>query len=167
MYEPIEVAEAAMALSKALPRGIRVLAADCVDTHHEALMAQAAGAGYRVTLPVDMDIQTVVEDFNAREQLLFKKAAPKLKAKFKEIDVKEYIPQLWVDKTEAGLIFTFDCKITQQGSMKAVDLLNALNEQYELGLPVELADIERLRLYRLSKNGKKIPMLNTDAVKFN
>ena len=49
--------------------------------------------------------------------------------------------------------------------MKAVDLLNALNEQYQLELPVEMADIERLELYRANKNGKLIPMLNGDAVK--
>ena len=48
--------------------------------------------------------------------------------------------------------------------MKAVDLLNALNEQYQLGLPVEMADIERLHLYRMSKKGNKAPMLNNDAV---
>ena len=49
--------------------------------------------------------------------------------------------------------------------MKAVDLLNALNEKYALELPVEMADIERLRLYRYAKNGKKIGMLNTDAIR--
>ena len=62
-------------------------------------------------------------------------------------------------------VFAFDCKITPTGSMKAVDLLNALNEQYSLGLPVEMADIERLNLYRLSKKGNRVPMLNSDAVK--
>lgn len=49
--------------------------------------------------------------------------------------------------------------------MKAVDLLNALNEQYRLHLPVAMADIERLRLYRLGKKGQQLPMLNSDAVK--
>ena len=97
-------------------------------------------------------------------ELLFKKAAPKTKAKFKEIDVKFYIPQLTAEQTETETIFSFDCKITPTGSMKAVDLLNALNEQYGLALPVEMADIERLRLYRNNKNGKPIPMLNSDAV---
>ena len=46
-----------------------------------------------------------------------------------------------------------------------MDLLNALNEHYDLDLPVEMADIERLNLYRLSKKGNKVPMLNSDAVK--
>lgn len=165
LAEPVEVETAARALSKALPRGIRVIAADAVDTHHAALMAQAAGADYRVTLPYAKDISLAVADFNARESLLFKKAAPKKKDKVKEIDVKFYIPKLNVELKEDKTIFTFECKITQTGSMKAVDLLNALNEAYELDLPVEMADIERLRLYRMSKDAKRqLPMLMNDAV---
>lgn len=165
LAEPVEVETAARAFSKALPRGIRVIAADAVDTHHSALMAQAAGADYRVTLPYAKDISAAVADFNEREKLLFKKAAPKKKEKVKEIDVKFYIPKLNVELKEGKTIFTFECKITQTGSMKAVDLLNALNEANELALPVEMADIERLRLYRMSKDGKRqLPMLMNDAV---
>lgn len=165
LAEPMEVEKAAQALDNALPRGIRVLAADAVDTHHAALMSQAAGAGYRVTLPFSDDISKAVAEFNACQELLFKKAAPKTKAGYKEIDVKFYIPHLAVMQNEEKTIFTFDCKITPTGSMKAVDLLNALNEQYRLYLPVAMADIERLRLYRLGKKGQQLPMLNNDAVK--
>lgn len=164
LAEPMEVEAAARALDAALPRGIRVLAADAVDTHHAALMSQAAGALYRVTLPYAGDVQEAVRQFNAADSLLFQKAAPKTKAKVKEIDVKFYIPQLKAERVGENVVFTFDCKITPTGSMKAVDLLNALNEQYALQLPVELADIERLKLYRSNKNGKPIPMLNSDAV---
>ena len=165
LAEPMEVELAAKALDKALPRGIRVLAADAVDTHHAALMSQAAGANYRVTLPYSRDISQAVTAFNEAPQLLFKKAAPKTKAGFKEIDVKFYIPHIDVTCDGAATVFAFDCKITPTGSMKAVDLLNALNEHYQLDLPVEMADIERLNLYRLSKKGNKVPMLNNDAVK--
>ena len=165
LAEPMEVEPAARALDKALPRGIRVLAADAVDTHHAALMSQAAGAGYRVTLPYTQDISEAIAAFNAAPELLFKKAAPKTKAGFKEIDVKFYIPQVTIIQDEVKTIFTFDCKITPTGSMKAVDLLNALNEHYNLELPVEMADIERLNLYRLSKKGNKVPMLQDNAVK--
>lgn len=164
LAEPMEVETAAKALDAALPRGIRVLAADAVDTHHAALMSQAAGALYRVTLPYAGEVQEAVRQFNVADSLLFQKAAPKTKAKVKEIDVKFYIPQLKAERVGESIVFTFDCKITPTGSMKAVDLLNALNEQYALQLPVELADIERLKLYRSNKNGKPIPMLNSDAV---
>ena len=165
LAEPMEVEAAARALDKALPRGIRVLAADAVANNTAALMAEAAGASYVVTLPYDKDITEAVANYNVAVELLFKKAAPKRKEKFKEIDVKFYIPEIAVELKEGKTIFSFECKITPTGSMKAVDLLNALNEAYALELPVEMADIERHTLYKVTKKGRKVPMLNKDAVK--
>ena len=165
LAEPVEIEAAARALDKALPRGIRVLAADAVANNTAALMAEAAGASYVVTLPYDKDITEAVANYNNAVELLFKKAAPKRKEKFKEIDVKFYIPEIAVELKDGKTIFSFECKITPTGSMKAVDLLNALNEAYALELPVEMADIERHTLYKFTKRGKKVPMLNKDAVK--
>ena len=165
LAEPVEIEAAARALDKALPRGIRVLAADAVANNTAALMAEAAGASYVVTLPYDKDISEAVANYNDVVELLFKKAAPKRKEKFKEIDVKFYIPEITVELKDGKTIFSFECKITPTGSMKAVDLLNALNEAYALDLPVEMADIERHTLYKFTKRGKKVPMLNKDAVK--
>lgn len=165
LAEPMEVELAAKALDKALPRGIRVLAADAVANNTAALMAEAAGASYVVTLPFAEDISEVVASYNEAEGLLFKKAAPKRKEKFKEIDVKFYIPKIAVEQKDGKTSFAFECKITPTGSMKAVDLLNALNEAYALNLPVEMADIERHTLYKVNKYGKKLPMLNKDAFK--
>ena len=165
LAEPVEIEAAARALDKALPRGIRVLAADAVANNTAALMAEAAGASYVVTLPYDKDISEAVANYNDAVELLFKKAAPKRKEKFKEIDVKFYIPEIAVELKDGKTIFSFECKITPTGSMKAVDLLNALNEAYDLELPVEMADIERHTLYKFTKRGKKVPMLNKDAVK--
>ena len=163
LAEPMEVELAAKALDKALPRGIRVLAADAVANNTAALMAEAAGASYVVTLPFAEDISEAVASYNEAEELLFKKAAPKRKEKFKEIDVKFYIPKIAVEQKDDKTSFAFECKITPTGSMKAVDLLNALNEAYALNLPVEMADIERHTLYKVNKYGKKLPMLSRDA----
>lgn len=165
LAEPMEVELAAKALDKALPRGIRVLAADAVANNTAALMAEAAGASYVVTLPFAEDISEAVASYNEVEELLFKKAAPKRKEKFKEIDVKFYIPKIAVEQKDGKTSFAFECKITPTGSMKAVDLLNALNEAYALNLPVEMADIERHTLYKVNKYGKKLPMLSRDAFK--
>ena len=165
LAEPMEVELAAKALDKALPRGIRVLAADAVANNTAALMAEAAGASYVVTLPFAEDISEAVARYNEAEELLFKKAAPKRKEKFKEIDVKFYIPKIAVEQKDGKTSFAFECKITPTGSMKAVDLLNALNEAYALNLPVEMADIERHTLYKVNKYGKKLPMLSRDAFK--
>lgn len=165
LAEPMGVETAAVRLAKALPRGIRIIAGDAVENNYPALMAQAGGASYRVTLPYNGDISEAVADFNNRTELLFKKIAPKKKDKIKEIDVKFFIPQISTENIAGNIVFTFDCKITQTGSMKAVDLLNALNEQYGLNLPVEKADIERLALYKYDKKGNKTSMLEANAFK--
>ena len=141
LAEPVHPLEAAEALQKALPRGIRVLAVDAVDNSAPALMSVAGGAEYRV--------------------MFFEKQAPKAKEKVKRIDVKFYISELSAVQREKETELHFHCRITHNGSMKAVDLLNTLNEQYGLQLPVEKADIERMDLYRVDEMGNKWPMLDT------
>lgn len=84
LAEPMEVEKAALALDAALPRAIRVLAADAVDTHHAALMSQAAGASYRVTLPYSKDVSAAVAEFNAAPELLFKKRLLRLRLSLKK-----------------------------------------------------------------------------------
>lgn len=75
-------------MQKALPRGIRILAADVTATNAPALMAEAGGADYRVTLPYDKPVDEAVAAFNGAESIIYAKAAPKAKTKVKEIDVK-------------------------------------------------------------------------------
>lgn len=163
LAEEMDVKEAALRLSEALPRGIRVLAADAVENNAPALMAVAAGAEYRVTLPYERDLRDVVHAFNSADTLMYKKAAPKTKVGFKEVDVKFYIPKISFKQFDGKTEFNFSCKITPTGSLKAVDLLNALNETYDLGIPIEMADIERMKLYRADRNGKRLPMLGEGA----
>ena len=161
LTEPVYPLDAAEALKKALPRGIRVLAVDAVDNSAPALMSVAGGAEYRVTLPWTGEIDPAVEAFNRAETVYFEKQAPKAKEKVKRIDVKFYIPRIDAVQTDNTTQLHFHCRITHDGSMKAVDLLHTLNEQYGLQMPVEKADIERLDLYRVDEQGNMWPMLDT------
>ena len=161
LTEPMNPLEAAEAFKKALPRGIRVLAVDAVETNAPALMSVAGGAEYRVTVPWTGDVADAVEDFNRAESVYFEKQAPKAKEKVKRIDVKFYIPEISVVQRETETELHFHCRITHNGSMKAVDLLNTLNERYGLQIPVEKADIERMDLYRTDEMGNKWPMLDS------
>lgn len=161
LTEPMNPLEAAEAFKKALPRGIRVLAVDAVETNAPALMSVAGGAEYRVTVPWTGNIADAVEKFNSADEVFFEKQAPKAKEKVKRIDVKFYIPGISVVQRETETELHFHCRITHNGSMKAVDLLNTLNEQYGLQIPVEKADIERMDLYRVDEMGNKWPMLDS------
>jgi radical SAM-linked protein len=161
LTEPVHPLEAAEALKKSLPRGIRVLAVDAVENNAPALMSVAGGAEYRVTVPWTGNIAPAVEAFNRAEAVYFEKQAPKAKEKVKRIDVKFYIPGIDAVQTDNATQLHFHSRITHNGSMKAVDLLNTLNEQYGLQMPVEKADIERLDLYRVDEKGNMWPMLDT------
>ena len=161
LTEPMNPLEAAEAFKKALPRGIRVLAVDAVETNAPALMSVAGGAEYRVTVPWTGNVADAVEKFNSADEVFFEKQAPKAKEKVKRIDVKFYIPEISVVQRETETELHFHCRITHNGSMKAVDLLNTINEQYRLQIPVEKADIERMDLYRTDEMGNKWPMLDS------
>lgn len=164
LAEPMTAEEAAEKMQKALPRGIRILAADVTATNAPALMAEAGGADYRVTLPYDKPVDEAVSAFNEAESIIYAKAAPKAKTKVKEIDVKFFIPHITAQNSGGELVLTFSCRITPNGSMKAVDLINTLNQQYNLNLPAEKADIERLDLYKYDAFGNKLLMLGKDMV---
>ena len=75
LTEPVYPLDAAEALKKALPRGIRVLAVDAVENSAPALMSVAGGAEYRVTLPWTGEIGPAVEAFNLAEAVYFEKQA--------------------------------------------------------------------------------------------
>ena len=164
LSEPMMAEEAVKKMQKALPRGIRILAADVTATNAPALMSEAGGADYRVTLPYDRPVDEAVQAFNAAESIVYAKAAPKAKTKVKEIDVKFFIPHIEAQQQDGELVLTFSCRITPNGSMKAVDLINTLNQQYGLNLPAEKADIERLDLYKYDLRGNKQPMLGEDML---
>lgn len=160
LAEPMQSQLAVKKMTAALPRGIRILAADTTATNAPALMASAGGADYSVSLPYDGDFADAIEKFNAAESVIYAKAAPKLKNKVKEIDVKFYIPQVEANAENGLLTLNFSCRITPNGSMKAVDLLNTLKQHFGLELPVEKADITRLDLYRVTVDGERLPMLD-------
>ena len=146
-------------LASALGVGVVSYAEFC-----EIEMAEAGGADYRVTLPYDKPVDEAVAAFNEAESIIYAKAAPKAKTKVKEIDVKFFIPHITAQNSGGELVLTFSCRITPNGSMKAVDLINTLNQQYNLNLPAEKADIERLDLYKYDAFGNKLPMLGKDMV---
>ena len=154
LAEPMEVHEAVQKMTAALPRGIQIMAADVTANNAPALMASAGGADYLVVLPYSGEYVEAVA-----ESVVYAKAAPKLRNKIKEIDVKFYIPEICAKQENDMLTLKFSCRITPNGSMKAGDLLNTLNQHFGMQLPVEKADITRLDLYRAAADGRRLPML--------
>ena len=166
LAEEIDLTATIKKLAVNLPTGIRILAADLADIKADKLMAQAGGADYRVVVPckADCDWQAAVENFNKAESVLFQKPIPKGRGKTKEIEVKNFIDHLEVERSGDDLQIAFSCKITPTGSMKAAEILLVLRDSFELPLLVEKADILRTDLYAVDQDGKKKSLLKPEYI---
>lgn len=163
LAEVIELSAAMEQLKKALPMGIRIIAADIVGKNTAKLMAQAGGATYHVSVPcVAGPWEEAVAKFNEAASVLFQKPIPKGRGKTKEIEVKDFIPKVAVKQVDGSLIIDFSCKITPNGSMKATELLKILKTQFAIPLEEEKADILRTELFAVDKKGRKQPLLNNE-----
>ena len=166
LAEEIDLTATMKKLAVNLPTGIRILAADLADIKADKLMAQAGGADYRVVVPckADCDWQAAVENFNKAESVLFQKPIPKGRGKTKEIEVKNFIDHLEVERSGDDFQIAFSCKITPTGSMKAAEILLVLRDSFELPLLVEKADILRTDLYAVDQDGKKKSLLKPEYI---
>ncbi len=151
----IDVTAAREKLTKALPMGIHIKAADVVDSKTPKLMAIASGADYYVRIPCVGDCLEQLQIFNSAESVLFQKPIPKGRGKTKEIQVKDFIKKVEYEYSKNELELRFACKITTTGSMKATELLKILRDQFSVPLVVEQADIQRVDLYAVNDKGRK------------
>ena len=154
LTEPLTAESAVALLRPCLPRGIRITGADVADSLEPALMSQTALAEYAVSVRVPEDFSGLVqrvETFNSSGSVVYRKAAPKRKAGFKEVDVKRFVQQVSYSLAGDRLTFSFQVAIFGDGSLKATDVLQVL------GVDAADADVTRLGLYRAGGR----PMLGT------
>lgn len=165
LSEEIDLAATMQRLAVNLPTGIRIIEADLADIKADKLMAQAGGADYQVVVPCgEFDWQTAIQQFNDAEIVLFQKPVPKGRGKTKEIDVKSYINHVAAKRQGENLCLEFSCKITPTGSMKAAEMLQVLQQSFNMPLLVEKADILRTDLYAVDAQGKKKPLLKAEYI---
>lgn len=62
------------------------------------------------------------------------------------------------------LTLRFDCLVSQEGSMKASELLKVLHDDFGLSLALDKADIARLDLYAAGPHGEKRPLLQAGGM---
>ena len=160
LTKDIALADAMEKLSRALPLGIQIKNGDLVDKKTPKLMASAAGAEYLVQVPCEGNPLTGIHNFNIAKTVMYAKKIPKGHGKTKTIDVKEFIPTVTGKYENNILTLKFSCKITLTGSMKAMELLQVLKQEYQVELVEEAADIKRVALYGLNDLGHKRPLLS-------
>lgn len=136
-----------------LPEGIELKAAQYVHQPSKALMALVNLATYEIVVPLLNNtvwdaVENSVQKFNDELQVIYTKQTPKGR---RDLDIKEYLAQpavvkpLQNDPAQASI--TLVIKIMPNGSVKPVEVLVALIENFELPVDKNAALIHRNGLF--------------------
>lgn len=158
-YLDLELTEAAditlleAQLKSQLPAGIELKAAKYVEQHSKALMAVVNLAVYEIDVLLTTDavwenVKTIIDNFNSEIEVIYVKQSPKGR---REIDIKEYLSEPVVVKPLADnqrkLIINLSIKITPSGSVKPVEVLAVLTDNFGLPVDKDAALINRIGLF--------------------
>ena len=158
-YLDLELTEAAdiilleAQLKSQLPAGIELKAAKYVEQHSKALMAVVNLAVYEINVLLTTDavwenVKTIIDNFNSEIEVIYVKQSPKGR---REIDIKEYLSEPIVVKRLADnqrkLIINLSIKITPSGSVKPVEVLAVLTDNFGLPVDKDAALINRIGLF--------------------
>ncbi|MBP2662480.1 MAG: radical SAM-linked protein [Firmicutes bacterium] len=158
-YLDLELTEAAditlleAQLKSQLPAGIELKAAKYVEQHSKALMAVVNLAVYEIDVLLTTDavwenVKTIIDNFNSEIEVIYVKQSPKGR---REIDIKEYLSEPIVVKPLADnqrkLIINLSIKITPSGSVKPVEVLAVLTDNFGLPVDKDAALINRIGLF--------------------
>ena len=140
-------------LRAVLPPGVELLQVKQIDMRSKALMSIVDEGSYEIKLPLSDDfdkIQHSIETFNKTAQIIITRETPK---KRKEIEIKQYLPKKITFTAENSVLkLQLNIKITSTGTVKPSEVLEALNDNFQLSLPVKEALICRTGLYHQGKN---------------
>lgn len=140
-------------LRAVLPPGVELLQVKQIDLRSKALMSIVDEGSYEIKLPLSDDfdkIQHSIETFNKTAQIIITRETPK---KRKEIEIKQYLPKKITFTAENSVLkLQLNIKITSTGTVKPSEVLEALNDKFQLSLPVKETLICRTGLYHQGKN---------------
>ncbi|SDG38149.1 radical SAM-linked protein/radical SAM family uncharacterized protein [Selenomonas sp. WCT3] len=148
LLKPVCQPEVFDRLNAQLPPGAKLKELREVHGKQPALMAQADEARYTLLVPYEGDeasAQRAVKAYNDAAEVIFHRVTPKKK---REIETKQYMKQpVKAEVTKDGLKLVMDIVITQSGSVKPVEVLRAIAEQFALPVDAGKALITRNGLF--------------------
>ena len=119
-----------------LPRGAQIVRLKMLTGKHKALMADVDEARYRIAVAYTGDPETVRESvrcYNAAESAVWQRVTPKKK---RTIETKAYVKTPVSFVWENGrLIFWMNLVVTPEGSVKPIEVLSVMAQDF--GLPVD------------------------------
>ena len=135
-------------LQAQLPPGIKLKELRLVQGRHAALMAESDEARYTLRVPYqgdEMAAQNAIRSYNEAKEVIFHRVTPKKK---REIETRQYMIQPVTASLQGEeLILQMDIRITQSGSVKPLEILRAIAEQFALAIDPSQALISRNGLY--------------------
>ncbi|MBR6012778.1 MAG: TIGR03960 family B12-binding radical SAM protein [Selenomonadaceae bacterium] len=144
LKEKISADEVMKKLNEQLPKGAEILKIKKISSKAPALMSSVDFSRYEVKIPLVENLFDAVKKFNDTKEIIFTRITPK---KTREIEIKTFIAERIkiLDETT----FTFGIKITPEGSLKPVEVLKVLNENF--GAEINIADSKINRTDLLSR----------------
>lgn len=131
-----------------LPPGIQLRELRLMQGKHKALMAESDEARYTLHVPyrgTEDEAQAAIKAYNAAKEVMFHRVTPKKK---REIETKQYMIQPVTARLQGEeLVLQMDIRITQSGSVKPLEILRAIADQFGLAVDPAQALITRTGLF--------------------
>jgi len=154
LLKPVCQPEVFDKLKAQLPPGIELKELREVKTKQKAMMAQATEARYRAVMPLQGELalaRMAVKKYNEADEVQFQRVTPKKK---RDIELKAYMKKPVEVSAEGDmLVLDIDIAITDSGSVKPIEVIGALVEQF--AMPAKVAEAKICRTAMLS-NGKRL-----------
>lgn len=165
LVQPLAPALCARRLNACLPAGIRVKRAGLLPEGAPSLMSQVNRAAYRVQLQLPAAAaRQGAALFQEAPQVPYVKRSPKGE---RHIDAKAYVPQALAvaEGPAAGCELVFSIRITPTGSMKPIEVVEAVGALLGQGEAwVANATVHRLGLYVDDAQGREQTPLGACAL---
>ena len=134
-------------LRRELPRGAELLRLAEIEGRHAALMASADLASYEIRIPYAgslAEASDALREYSRAARAVYLRVTPK---KRREIDTKAYMAKpIRVAFADGELTLSMDIRITPTGSVKPMEVLQVLHDQFGLAAETGEAMIHRTKL---------------------
>ena len=149
----LETAKVMAKLNEQLPPGAEIVRIKKIANHSPALTTLVDFSRYEIFVPFDEDFEVAVsaaKKFNSAQKILYNRVTPK---KTREIELKTFIAEsVKVFEVEDCLKIKFGLKITPEGTVKPIEILNVLRDECGLKIDTLNARINRTALLSRGKN---------------
>lgn len=141
-------------LNEQLPGGAKISRIKHFSGKLPALMSSVDFSRYEILIPFAGELsaaEVAAEKFNAAKKILFNRVTPK---KNREIEIKKFIAESVKVREKIGgeILIEFGTKITPDGTVKPVEILKVLRDNFGLQIEILSAKINRTALLCRGRN---------------